>query len=237
MAPLRLITWNCHHGSLASRVKQLARETPDIAFLQEYRPGLPSGALAKEGSFITRAIRPSKGVGLGAMSERYRLTEITPAAFPSFSDHAIVAAEVSGPIEFIVIGLWARGPNYAVELLKFLESHHALLHSAPVVVMGDLNMGSKLGTRKRPTHRSKEVLASFADAGLASAYHAFHSCAHGHEAHATYRHLFKRRQPWHIDFCFVPESWRTAITDVAVLDSRAWAKRSDHSPLRVSLGF
>lgn len=231
MRPLKLITWNCHHGSLASRVKQLAREAPDIAFLQEWRPS------ASDAGFVTRTIRPSKAVALCAMNAQYGLREITSSSFPSFADHALVAAEVSGPVEFIAIGLWARGPNYAAELLRFLKSHHALLRSAPVVLMGDLNAGSKLGRKRRPTHRSREVMAAFADAGLVSAYHVFHNCAHGDEAHATYRHLFKRRQPWHIDFCFVPESWRPSITNVAVLDSRTWAKRSDHSPVRVELAF
>jgi endonuclease/exonuclease/phosphatase family metal-dependent hydrolase len=103
--------------------------------------------------------------------------------------------------------------------------------------MGDLNTGSKLGKGKRPTRRNAEVVSAFADLGLVSAYHAFHNCAHGDEPHATYRHLFKRRQPWHIDFCFVPEAWRTAIEGVTVIDSRAWAKRSDHNPVQVDLAF
>jgi endonuclease/exonuclease/phosphatase family metal-dependent hydrolase len=101
--------------------------------------------------------------------------------------------------------------------------------------MGDLNMGSKLGKGRRKTHRSAEVFAAFADLGLVSAYHAFHQCDHGAEPHATYRHLFKRRQPWHIDFCFVPEAWKPALTNVTVIDSRAWARRSDHSPVQVDL--
>ena len=230
MPDLRLITWNCHHGSLERQLRPLAKHGPDIVFLQEWLPS--SLARDSQDTLVARHVRPRKGVGLCATSSRYRLKEIV---HESLADHAAVAAEVTGPIDFIAAGLWARGPNYAVDVLRFLKTNSALLRSAPAIVMGDLNMGSKLGKGRRKTHRSAEVFAAFADLGLVSAYHAFHGCEHGAEPHATYRHLFKRRQPWHIDFCFIPEAWRAALVDVTVVDSRAWAKRSDHNPVKVDI--
>ena len=237
---LRLITWNCHHGSLKNQLRPLARLAPDIVFIQEWLPASakapadkPAGKPADQ-KFVARDVRPRKGVGLCAMNNRVALKEIT---HESLANHAAVAAEVSGPMEFIAAGLWARGPHYVDDVLRFLKSNSELFRSAPTVVMGDLNTGSKLGKGRRRTHRNGEVVSAFADLGMVSAYHAFHGCAHGEEPHATYRHLFRRRQPWHIDFCFIPESWRAAVTDVQVIDSRAWAKRSDHSPVQVDLSF
>jgi len=37
-AHLRLIAWNCHHGSLSTRLAELASFSPAIVFLQECRP-------------------------------------------------------------------------------------------------------------------------------------------------------------------------------------------------------
>ena len=75
----------------------------------------------------------------------------------------------------------------------------------------------------------------FADRGLVSAYHSFHGLTHGQERHATYFHLSKADQPWHIDFCFVPEGWAASITRAEVLDGDGWARRSDHRPLVVEV--
>ena len=38
MSSLRLIAWNCHHGSLSARLAELAAFAPAIVFLQECRP-------------------------------------------------------------------------------------------------------------------------------------------------------------------------------------------------------
>ncbi len=53
--------------------------------------------------------------------------------------------------------------------------------------------------------------------------------------HATYRHLFKASQLWHIDFCFVPKAWADQITTVEVIGGGKWDASSDHHPVVVEL--
>jgi endonuclease/exonuclease/phosphatase family metal-dependent hydrolase len=73
------------------------------------------------------------------------------------------------------------------------------------------------------------------DLNLVSAYHEVHNIAHGAEQHATYFHLQKANDPWHIDFCFVPKQWAKRITDVTVGGDDTWSLHSDHRPVTVTL--
>jgi exonuclease III len=87
---------------------------------------------------------------------------------------------------------------------------------------------------EHPSIRTKghsRIVSALADLGLVSAYHAFHHVDQGHETHATYHHLFKAGQSWHIDFCFVPASWVDRLAGVEVIDGDDWTIRSDHLPL------
>lgn len=53
MSGLRLIAWNCHHGSLSQRLAELAAHSPDIVFLQEC---LPAETLSIEERFLPKRI-------------------------------------------------------------------------------------------------------------------------------------------------------------------------------------
>jgi exonuclease III len=101
--------------------------------------------------------------------------------------------------------------------------------------MGDLNSGTRLGPPRRLTRGHPPIVEALDALGLVSAYHAFHHVDHGAETHATYRHLFKDSQPWHLDFCFVPKAWAGRIRSVDVMHDAARAKRSDHSAVVVDL--
>jgi endonuclease/exonuclease/phosphatase family metal-dependent hydrolase len=134
-----------------------------------------------------------------------------------------------------VLGLWARGPNYATDVMRTLRSHADLLLAGSSVVLGDFNSGSRLGLAASVTRRHVDVLNLCQSFGLVSAYHAFHGVTPGCERHATYFHQAKRTPPWHIDLCFIPVSWSPHLTRVAVIDGRRWSQRSDHRPLLVEV--
>lgn len=229
MPTLRLLAWNCHHGSLLSRLDDVGPLTPDITFLQEVLPceveSAPPGA-------VVRRVNSRKAVALIATNPVWSLAPLT---LKRTSGKAVVAATVTGPMSFNLIGVWAQGPPYAADVLKTVTACKDIIRSAPTVIMGDFNSGSKLFTTPRPTHRHAPVVAALEKLGLVSAYHAFHNVDVANEAHATYRHLFKAEQPWHIDLCFVPKAWTAHIESVDVVDSDHWRRASDHAPLRVDL--
>ena len=230
MPSLRLIAWNCNHGSLSTRLSELAECSPDIVFLQECAP---TETLPLTGQFFTRRLNGAKGIALGSLNPNYHLTDLTPR--PT-SGAAVLGATVTGPVSFTVLGVWGQKP-YADDVMRTLDAYDDLLRSGSSVVMGDLNSGTPLG-RNRP-HRQghKRILSKFADLGFVSAYHVFHEIEHGQEQHATYRHRPTVSEPWHIDFCFVPATWVASLVRVVLMDGDKWTARRDHLPLKVDLSF
>lgn len=229
MSHLSLIAWNCRSGSMTSRIADVTALAPDIVFLQEI---LPTESLPLMGQFVSRRVGPQKGIALGSLNANYQLVELEARAGAGLGS---IAAAVSGPTSFNVLGIWSQAPSYVDYVMRAIAAYADVLRSGPSVVMGDLNSGSDL-TRAQPSSKGhSRIVSALAELGLVSAYHAFHHIKHGHESHATYRHQFKATQPWHIDFCFVPRNWVDRLTGVEVVDGEDWRTRSDHHPLRVDL--
>jgi endonuclease/exonuclease/phosphatase family metal-dependent hydrolase len=228
MPALRLIAWNCHHGSVATRFEELASCAPAVVFLQECSPNVEAGS---RWPCVTRRVNVRKAIALGSLGPGY---EVRGLRARRNRGQAVVAAAVSGPVSFTALGIWSRGPRYADDVMRTLDAYGRLLRSGPAVVMGDLNSGTNLGRDvTSPSKGHAGIVSALAGLGLVSAYHAFHQVEHGNERHATYRHQRNPSKPWHIDFCFVPTDWR--VVDVEVLDGQAWAARSDHLPLKVDV--
>ena len=226
---LRLLTWNCHHGSLDARLAEVAELSPDVVFLQEW---LPSKSEVLSAGVVGRMVRPRKGIALAAVNAAYTLTEIV---MPAGVGQAAVAARVAGPVSFTAIGLWAQTPNYVDDVLRSVAASAELIRSGPTVVMGDFNSGTNLSGTPALTRGHSRIVDALGALGLVSAYHAFHKVDHGHEPHATYRHQFNASQPWHLDFCFVPTAWANHITAVDVISGDKWDMSSDHRPVVVDL--
>jgi hypothetical protein len=229
MSSLRLIAWNCHHGSLSTRLAELAAFAPAIVFLQECRP---TETLPLTGPFLIRRVNGQKGIALASLDADYHLETLTRRANRG---RAVIGAAVSGPVSFTALGIWSQGPRYADDVMRTLGAYRKVLRSGSAVVMGDLNSGTNLAATGSVSNSHSRILDALADLGLVSAYHAFHHVEHGREAHPTYRHQRKPSRPWHIDFCFVPVGW--SVVGVDVLDGPEWAARSDHLPLKVDVQF
>ena len=227
MSSLRLIAWNCHHGSLSMRLAELAAFAPAIVFLQECRP---TGTLPLIGPFLTRRMNAQKAIALASLNADYHLEALKGRANRG---RAVIGATVSGPVSFTALGIWSQGPRYVDDVMRTLNAYDRVLRSGPSIVMGDLNSGTNLAGTRSPNTGHSRILDTFADLGLVSAYHAFHHVEHGQEMHPTYRHQRKQSQPWHIDFCFVPVGW--VVVGVEVLDGKEWATTSDHLPLKVDV--
>src|SRR5258707_1142457 len=97
---LRLIAWNCHHGTLNQRVRLLQSREPALLFLQECNPG---AALPLYGDFLTFQVNAKKGIALGSLSADYRLTPLERRAD---CGQAVLAADVQGPVPFTLLGIW-----------------------------------------------------------------------------------------------------------------------------------
>src|SRR5262249_50262925 len=227
MTRLRLVTWNCRSGTVAKRLADVAELDPHIVFLQECR-----SADNIPGRLVGVRVGGRKGIALLATDSAFR---VAPAALPDNCGRASIAARFVYPVPFTLVGLWAQGPHYVEEVLLTVGGCSRFARRGPVILMGDLNTGSRLGDGSSLTPNHSPVLDACTSLGLVSAYHAFHRLDPGMETHATYFHQFNRSKPWHIDYCFVPRSWAPHLTKVDVVDSRKWASRSDHRPLLVEI--
>lgn len=223
---MRLVTWNAYRGPIASRLSRLSQLQPDLVVLQECSsPSLFDDA-------IWAGPRVRQGVAIAAANPAYRLTRVDDA---TYDDGPGAIARVDGPPPFLVAGVWtrkAKSRSYIAHALTWLEHHRRELVSLPLVVMGDFN-ASPASPNQRKEHL--EMLRRFREQfGIVSAYHAFHGVEHGEETHPT--HYWRRHEdePWHIDFCFIPEEWVERLRSVEVGGYSDWAD-SDHRPVVVDL--
>jgi endonuclease/exonuclease/phosphatase family metal-dependent hydrolase len=227
---ITLVTWNCRSGTLADRLRALQPISPDVLFLQEFRPD----DNLTDPHLIERSVNSHKGIALGSPSQMFTVT-----ALPSrdAAGAAILAATFAGPVALTVIGIWAQAGDYVADVLRTLDAYRDVLRSGNAVVLGDFNSGTRLREQPSQNRSHARLLDALADAGLVSTYHKFHGIEHGREQHATYRHRFSDEDRWHIDFCFVPSVWSDYIRSVDILDGPSWREHSDHHPVVVNVSI
>ena len=152
---LRLTTWNCRSGSALVRLQDLAPLKSDIVFLQECRP---DAVLPIEGHVLTRAVGDRRGVALACLNPALTLQPLSRRRAPAAS----LAAVVEGPQPFLLLALWSRTPNYQGDVVQMLDAYADAIAAQPTVLIGDLNIGWRMGATAPPArrHRAFERLAS-----------------------------------------------------------------------------
>ena len=220
---MRIVTWNCCRGSLEEKLAAAERLEPDLLILQEAaRPASPAPEMLWFGD----------NPRLGLLVAGYGATTVKPGPLvPGRSAHSVV---VSGRYAFHLLAVWAKPePTYIQALADTLSHHRAFLSAAPSVVAGDFNSNAIWDRPKHSVDHSRVVQQLETDFGLVSAYHAATGSAQGSEQHATHYFRWQEASPFHIDYCFVPRTWR--IRGVGVGGFEAWKGLSDHRPLVVDV--
>jgi hypothetical protein len=220
---MRLTTWNCCRSSSASALEALAPLDSTIVLLQECAE--PTQPLA-EGSWRHTA----KHLGVATIGIGVTLT--FPAANDEIPSSALLAI-VNGATRFALVNVWAQHPRYEEDVLKCVRAARGVIPSEwPLIVAGDFNSSPAVRSQRK---RSLELFRTLREEfGLVSAYHQHFGVDPGHERHPTYDHQPNRDAPFHIDYCFVPESWAKGIASVEVGSCSEWTG-SDHRPVSVEL--
>ncbi len=226
---MRLVSWNCCRGP-AAKLSLLVPLAPSIAVVQECpRPDTVNPSCLWSGD------NPRQGIAVLSSSE-YRVEPIAPRAAPRYT----LPFQVSGPRAFLLLAVWSKAERdhpYVKGIIRAVELYEDLITAQPTVVIGDFNSNS-IWNRRRPGARDHGALvAMLSQLGLVSAYHVFHGEEQGSETRPTLYLLRNALRPYHIDYCFVPESWATKICSVSVGTDPDWARASDHRPLIVDLSF
>lgn len=224
---MRLITWNCYRGECRARAADLSDLAPDLLVLQE----CAAPASGEDEQLLWFGPNPRHGAAIIASADcRLHRVPVHPGGGDSVYP-AILEHRASGESLF-VLGVWTKpAPTYVAALLSGLDAYADHLSAGPAVVLGDFNSHSRFDRAGQPTH-GELVTRLREEFGLESAYHAF---APDREEVATHFWRWQGTQGFHLDYCFVPVTWRSAIREVRVIDEPAGSRRSDHRAVVVDV--
>ena len=221
---MRVTTWNRPRAEIQDSLDLLTPLGADLVALQECRR--PDG---DSPSVIWRGEYERQGAAVVSTSEALR---IEPLEIPSLH-RTVVPVVVQAPEPFVFVGVWTHRPfnevAWAAMTACKMEADDLGL---PMVAAGDFNSSPGVSGQERESPRFMERMRD--ELTLVSAYQHFTREAHGEETRATYYHGRKESNPFHIDYCFLPETWMDRLTRVEVGSFADWP-RSDHKPLTVDL--
>lgn len=220
---MRIVNWNCCRGRHEAKLPPLLGLKPDVAVVQE--TPRPASQLAP--SQLWHGTNERSGL-LCLAFEPYRLEPVEGLVTER---EFFLPATVTGPgrIRFNLLGVWTKAgkqaPLYLREFQEGMAFYRDFIASGPTIVVGDFN--AYWCDDKEP----------FRQYGLVSAYHAWTGSTFREEKHPTYYFWWRKKRPYHFDYCLVPRRWRTRIERVEVGTYRNWTGKglSDHCPLVVDL--
>lgn len=222
---MRLATWNCCSGPFREKEARFAAFGANVCVIPEC-PEIPP----EIGFWMGTNSRK----GLAAfVSPEYEL-QVVELANPL--SRYVVPIQVRGAHDFLLIAVWAmadRPERYVRGLCQAILACRSIIESQPTVIMGDFNSNT-IWDSSFPQDRNHSALVSMlGEHGLKSCYHRFFEEEQGVEAQPTFYLYRHPDRPYHIDYCFVPETWK--ITHVEVGSHREWSSYSDHSPMIVDV--
>ena len=201
--------------------------SPDIAVLQECaRPTSTSSTCLWFGDYENQGICVLAGTG-------YTLEAVLP--IPDLPRY-VVPVRVRGPESFLLFAVWThREPTYVEPVLRAAEAYAELIRSEPTVIMGDFNSNAIWDKRRKPARDHAALVNALAELGLVSSYHHFFGEAHGKETRPTHYFRWHEHEPFHLDYCFIPQGWTERLVNVEVGSYERWKQWSDHRPLTVDI--
>ena len=221
---MRVTTWNRPRAEIEDSRALLARLSADLVALQECRR-----PAREDASVIWRGCDPLQGAAVVSTSPALPIEAIEiPSLHPT-----VVPVVVQAPQPFVFVGVWTHPePDYNTVAWKAMTACVAAADGMPVVAAGDFNSSPSVVGQERASPRFLQRMRD--ELGLVSAYHHFHGEAPGAETRATHYFLFNESQPFHLDYCFLPETWLDRLASVEVGSFADWPQ-SDHRPLTVEL--
>jgi hypothetical protein len=177
---------------------------------------------------------PSRGL-LVAASPAYQLRFVAIDDLPNY----VVPIEVDGPERFLLIAVWAmpnvREDRYVRGVFRAVDRCASLIAAQPTILLGDFNSNTRWDSTFPRKANHTALVTRLRELGCVSAYHEFHREEHGAESRPTYFQYNHSDKPYHLDYCFVPQSWTDRIRRVAVGSHDQWHAWSDHRPLIVEV--
>jgi exodeoxyribonuclease-3 len=231
---VRIVVWNCRMA-VAKKRGLLDSLRPDIAVIPEC--SRDSILACKNDGFTACWWGDNRHKGLGVLAAKPWTIEAGRRPTQKW----IAPVRVNGPLNFLLIAVWAcpvgmsKEKNYVGQVFEAVTRHPRwFADKQPVVMCGDFNSNAIWDPgRKIRTHTA--VVKMLSDKNLFSAYHAFFSEEHGKETRSTYYFWHRKDRCFHLDYIFMPSSWAPHMTDVEVGTYEDWRPSSDHVPIVVDV--
>jgi len=230
---MKLVTWNCCRGPYAKKSPLLDPFAADVAVIQECgRPVIESATCLWFGDNPKQgiAVKSSNGYTVRALPA---LPDIPKFVFP-----IEVTRPEAGPETFLLLVVWSKGKQkfrYVMGVVKALEAYREQIENSPTIVIGDFNSNVMWDSWHPKDLNHSAMINALSRLGIVSSYHSFFGEAQGAESRPTCYLLWKEARPYHIDYCFIPQSWMPRLQLVHVGSYEDWKQHSDHRPLLVEL--
>lgn len=228
---MRVTTWNRPRAAIEGSLASLAPLGADLVALQECRrpdsdspPVIWRGELERQGAAV---VSTSEALPVDAIE----IPSLHGTVVPLVRHRTVVPVVVQALEPFVFVGVWTHPPYNEVAWAAMKACVDAA-DGLPVVAAGDFNSSPGVQRQKRESREFVERMRD--ELGLVSAWHHFTGEVHGEETRATYYHQWNEAKPFHIDYCFLPETWADRLTGVEIGSFADWPQ-SDHRPLTVDL--
>lgn len=240
---MRIVAWNCNMA-LDKKLERLRDLQPDVAVVPE---SANPDRLAQRGvdglTYEWIGENPNKGLGvIGFNGSRLRPRKARDIPF------MLPLAVRTSERDFGLLAVWARHKIRPAEpdarhvgpVLRALDAYGVGMTKGDWIVAGDFNNHVRWD-RPGKLNNHMNAVRTLRDLGLVSAYHAWYGVDHGDEPHVTHYWRDRTKDGWtyHIDYCFIPESWLPGVKNVEVGSFEDWVAPglSDHVPLVVDVDF
>jgi exodeoxyribonuclease III len=228
---MRIVIWNCNMA-LAAKMPAVMALNPDVAVISECAdPTKRSDAVPGVQTSVWVGENSNKGLGVFSFSDRHQLR-----LCPSYDQGIrwVAPVHVEGMDNFRLLAVWARSEHYRKStpgpVLQAMDCYRSFLADGPSLMAGDFNH-NRIWDRAGSSNNHQSTVDRLRDEhGLVSLYHHCTGEAQGNESTPTI-YWMKKEKSYHIDYCFVPEVWRSRSMTLTVGKREDWLAHSDHMPL------
>lgn len=231
---MRLVTWNAS-DAFERKFGHLERLSPDIAVLQEVRPG----CIARAGLSDRAIWTGDEGQkGLAAIGYNGWSLSRAPIEIPEKWFIPVVARKEDMVVH--VLAVWAdSNSDCGPAILRVIDRVQNFLGEAPSILAGDFNHAVRFDRDMGPGRRFADVLSRLEGSGIASAWHGFHGEEHGKETAPTFYHHWNAEKSFHIDFVFHCPRLKAEAVTIGSFETytSAETKISDHVPIVAEFGL
>ena len=231
---MRIVVWNINMAA-HKKIPQLRYLNPDLAILPECAAPEVIASKCPDFAFTDAQWQErSRHKGLGVFS--FGDLRLTRSSGFDTRFEVFLPIEVVGRQRFHLLAVWALNfrTRSGCTMPDALRHYREFLSATDAVVAGDFNNSIFWDRPGKPTNFAhvEETLKGW---GLSSAYHAATGEAFAQERTPTLWFLKRPLHGYHIDYCFVPQTWLTRPVSVWIGRAEQWLSYSDHAPLVISV--